>query len=275
MIPLDPNQWESPQETFIAVIRRCEYSDTDHSKTKEGETFTEFFKLPRPAQTWEVAVERLDAVYINKVTREESPMVRYQTLQLERFDDRKKQMVPVTQGDNKNSFVIGKWLAAKVKLQDPTSNVGLVCQFTLEKTHKFGGNHAKNLLYPTKVLGSIGVEGKDDFEYNGDVEGYEFDPDRDGATSLDDAAAAIDSANKSNSASSKAKEKVPALSDADLLKLFVGKSPDDEDAATEIVQEHKASLTTAQKTSLITGSLIEAALEEGKLVVVDEVYALA
>lgn len=305
MPSLDPKTWETPKEEFVGVIRVACYSNTDASKTKDGETFTEFFNLPRPIPTFRLVVQRLDAVYKNKETGETSPLLRFQDLQLERFDERKKVIVPVTQGDNKNTYILTKFAESRVKLvPSPEAVQGAVCRFVREGTHRFGGNMAKNLLYPVKLLGwmdldelkmengtvypaveSLSVEGHMEFEYAGDVEEIEFDPNRDddsgsssggSSTSLDQAAAASNEANKSDKG-----EKAPAgkkassqMSEDEIMALFVGKTVDDEDAATDIISENKSAIPQTMKASLVSGEALEGWLKEGKLVVVDDEYAL-
>lgn len=302
---LDPKNWETPKEEFIGVIRVSRYSDTDQSKTKDGQTFTEFYNLPRAAVTYRLVVQRLDAVYKNKETEERSPMLRFQDLQLERYDERAKQMKFVTQGDNKNTYILGKFPEAKLRISpDPALAEGAVCKFVREGTHKFGGNTAKNLLYPVKVLGwmdldemktengtvypavkSTDVEGHMPYEYVGDVEDFEFDPNRDDAeggsgggsgTSLDQAANEADAANSgAKKTADKPKDKVAQLDEDGVMALFVGKAPDDEDAATDIISENKAAIPSTLKAGLVSGELLEKWTEAGKLVVVDDVFKLA
>src|SRR3990167_8988040 len=100
-IPLDPSKWEVPKVRFIGKLVKCKYATTDDAKDKTGATFTEVRNWPRAGQTWEVQVERMDAVFVNKVTGEKSPVSRYQTIDLERYDERNRTMRPITQGNNK------------------------------------------------------------------------------------------------------------------------------------------------------------------------------
>lgn len=299
MPSLDPSTWETPKEEFIGVIRVSEYSDTDAQKTKEGLTFTEFYGLPRPAMTYRLVVQRLDAVYKNKETGETSPILRFQDLQLERLDNQTKTMKFVTQGDNKNTYILTKFKEAKVSLvPSPDAAVGAVCKFTREGTHKFGGNMAKNLLYPTKVLGwmnldelktengrtypavdGLSAKGHLEFEFNDDVEEIEFDPSRneDGGsdgTSLDQAASEANAANAANKGSKGADKGAKQLTEAEVLALFVGKDPEDEDLATTIIAENKGAIASSMKAKLVSGELVEEWTEAGKLVIVDGEYAL-
>lgn len=270
-IPLDPNQWETPKSRGIAIIKVCRYQTTDDSKTHEGITFTDFFQLPRAAQTWRVELLRLDAVYVNKVTGERLQEVkRYQTLQLERYDNERKVWRTATQGDNKNQYILEKWLKAGIRLVEPELNEGTVIEYELEATHKFGGNIAKNLLYPLKVLARPGQP----YEYRGVVEEFEFDPDRESAASLDQSAAEVEAASASTSTRRNG-QSASKLDEAGIMALLVGIDPENEDAIEGIVREHRAELETAQRTALISGTFVQDAIEGGKLVVVDGVFALA
>lgn len=267
-IPLDPSQWETPKSRGIAIIEVCQYETTDDSKTKEGVTFTDFFQLPRPAQTWHVVLKRLDAVYVNKVTGEKTYEVkRYQTLQLERYDATKKVWRPQTAGDNKNNYIIERWLKAGIRLQDPTLAVGMVIEYEVEMTHKFNGNIAKNLLYPLKVLARPG----ETYDYRGEVEEFEFDPNREDATSLDQAAEEVTSTETSGA---KGKAASTKLDKQAVLALIVGMDPEDGDAIGNMVGEHKAELEGPMRTALVSGVFVEEAVEAGDLVVVEGVYAL-
>jgi hypothetical protein len=308
MPSLDPSTWETPKEEFVGVIRVSRMGTTDDSKTKDGETFTEFFNLPRPATTFRLVVQRLDAVYKNKETEELSPILRFQDLQLERLNERTQKMEAVKQGDNKNTFILGKFPEAKLKLgTNPEQVEGAVCTFVREGTHKFGGNMAKNLLYPKKLLGwmkldelktergqvypavdpfEAGIAGRIEFEYAGDVEEIEFDPARNetdgdggtsGSTSLDQAASNVGSSSDNGKSSKKEEPKKAAsmLDEDGVMALFVGKTVDDEDAATDIIAANKASIPQSMKASLVSGEALEGWLESGKLVIVDETYVLS
>lgn len=264
-IPLDPSKWETPKQRGIGRIVVCRYQTTDDSKTRDGVTFTEFYGYPRPAQTWHVQIERLDGVYVNKVTGEKSPMSRYQTLQLERYDAERKTWRPQTQGDNKNQYIIERWMKAGCRLADPEELEGTVIEYEIEMTHKFNGNIAKNLLYPLKVLARPGQA----YEFRGEVEEFEFDPDREGATSLDQAAEEVSQTQTRQSGGAKAK-----LDEATIVGMLVGVSATDEDAIGEFVGAHKAEIDSPTRTALVSGLFVEKALTDGKLVVVDDAYAL-
>jgi hypothetical protein len=65
------------------------------------------------------------------------------------------------------------------------------------------------------------------------------------------------------------------LDEDGVMALFVGKTVDDEDAATDIIAANKASIPQSMKASLVSGEALEGWLESGKLVIVDETYVLS
>ena len=268
-IPLDPTKWAEPKETFFGKLVICHYETTDDAKDKDGRTFTEVRNWPRPGQVWKVQVQRLDAVFVNKVTGEESPITRYQSIDLERYDERKREMVAVMQGNNKANFVIGKWLEAKVPLApDPSKNQGMIAEWEFLRSKSFGGNIAKNMLYPIKVLA---LPGKD-FEFRGDVERVEFDPARNEGD-LEGIAQAIDN---SNAPTPSAKGSGSGMLDeAGIDALLVGLVADDEDALMKVVGDHKSSIPSEHKKALLGGEYLEKALEAGRFVIVDGAFAKA
>ena len=261
-ISLDPTKWAEPKESLIGRIVKCEYSDTDQAKSRDGETFTEMRGWPRAGQTWVVEVERLDAVYVNSETGEKSPIKRYLSVDLERYDEKATppQMKPVTQGNNKAQFLLGKW-NDKLKLApDPTKNVGAVCEFELLRSKNFGGPQpAKNLLYPLKVLAR--PDQGADFVFHGEVQEISFDPSRNEGESLEDAAASQET--------EKPKAKSEQMDEEAVFNALVGIDPEDEDALTKFVTSNKANIPSAIKTALIAGDFIQAAIEAGSLKVED------
>lgn len=278
LIPLDPTKWAEPKQKFIGRLTRCEYSDTDHAKSREGETFTEMRNWPRAGQTWEVAVERIDAQFVDKNTNQVilgddgsiARPHRYQTIDLERYDERTRAMKPITSGNNKANFVIGKWIEAKVRLNpDPKQNVGMVAEFEVMFSKSFGGGQpAKNLLYPIKVLALAGQP----YEYRGDIENVQIDPESRGGgsgISLDNAADAIENA---NGGVPRAAAKSATLNEAGVLELLVGLAPDAD--FSDFLAAHKGELEGPVRVGLVGGTYVPEMTEAGKLVVVDGVLAL-
>jgi hypothetical protein len=282
LIPLDPTRWAEPKQKFIGRLTRCEYSDTDHAKSREGETFTEMRGWPRAGQTWEVAVERIDAQFVDKNTNEVmknddgsiARPHRYQTIDLERYDERTRAMKPITSGNNKANFVIGEWVKAKVRLNpNPAANVGMIAEFEVMFSKSFGGGQpAKNLLYPVKVLAMPGTP----YEYRGDVENVQIDPESRGGgsgggagISLDNAAEGIEAG--SNGASAP-KAAAKTIGEAAVLELLVGLAPDAD--FSDFLAEHKGELDGPVRVGLVGGTYVPAMMEAGKLVIVDDVLAL-
>lgn len=283
-IPLDPSKWERPTINFIGRLDVCEYSDTDQVKGREdGRTITEQRGWPRAGQTWHQEVTRLDAVLVNKDTGEEVPAKRYQTIDLERYDQRSGQMRAVVQGNNKAAYIIEKWGAAKVGLAQPEANVGMIAEWCVELSHSFGGDTpAKNLLYPVRVLAS--PKDADKYQFRGEVERIEFTP-KGNEQSLEDMAQAVQESPAPASGRGRAASatsngaKAPAFTHTDLLNALVGITVTEEGPAEEevmaIVSANKASLDAATKMGLADNSLIAEAIEKGEMTVVDGKLALA
>lgn len=264
MVPLDPTKWEEPTEHFIGRLTKCRRSTTDEAKSKDGQTFTELRGWPQAGQTLEVEVERLDAVFVNKVTGEKSPVRRFMTLDLQRWNEREHRMVNAMQGQSKASFTLEKWGNAKVTLHpDPAVREGLVAEWELKRSIKIGKQTAKNVLYPVKVLAAPGSP----FDFRGDVEEIEFDPkDDDGAgVSLDDAAETINSAAGANAGNGAGATMSAILDEAGILGLFAGIDPEDESAIMGVIAGHKAAIPATVKTSILSGEYISGAIEAGKL----------
>lgn len=294
VIPLDPTKWAEPINKGIGRITVCRFSDTDQAMGRpgsenEGMTFTEMRGWPRAGATWELNIERLDAVYRNKETGETSPMTRYQTIDLERYNEREHKMVTVMQGNNKAKFIIDKCLAAHMGFGaggiHPEINVGMVVEFETLASKNFGGpNPAKNLLYVTKILAKPGEE----YEYRGEVEAIDFDPNKESNMSLDDAAGGISLPNadapapSSNGSRPKtgatpaAAPKAATLDKAGVLALLAGVAydPDDVDFS-DFVTENKAALDAKTKTALLTGAFVTEALEADELSIVDGALVVA
>ena len=255
-ISLDPTKWVEPKETFIARLAVCQYSDTDQSKTSpaNGEvTFTEYLGLPRPKRQWRVVWERLDAVFVNKDTGERTPVKRYMTIDLERYDEKTRTWSAVPKGNNKAFFTINKWSEKKVLLHPkPEANEGMVMEVEFLRSKMFGGNTAKDIGYPVRVLALPGQA----FEYRGEVEEIEFDPSKhadSGAgagVSLDDAAAA-----QGGSAGTSGGGKSSTWSEDEVKAALeeAGVDGTDEEAVGAFVKANKAKLQAAVKVSLIGG----------------------
>lgn len=265
MIVLDPTKWEEPKETFVARLVECKYSDTDQSKTKEDQTFTEFLALPRPKRQWRIKWERLDAQYVEKESREKSPIFKYTTIDLERYNPETRVWSAMPKGNNKSWFTLNKWAEKHIVLHpDPTKNEGMVCEVEFLRTKMFGGgNAAKDISYPLKVLALPGKA----YEYTGDVLEIEYDANRDGGSgsgggsgvSLDDVAKDVGAGGAGGKAAGSG-GKADQFSDEDLRGELdaAGVDGSDEDKVGEFVKVHKAKLSSGQKSALITGDFFTA-----------------
>lgn len=252
---LDPAKWVEPQESFIGRILECKKSDTDQSKTRDDITFTEFLKLPRPKRQWRVVVERLDAVFKNSQTGELSPIKRYMTIDLERYDDQKRVWYAVSKGNNKAYFTLDMWAKQRIVLEpDPAKCEGMVCDFTYLRSKMFGGGTpAKDILYPNKVLA---LPGKD-FAFQGDVEEIEFTPKEEG-TSLDQMASDMSSSSSSGSGGGPAPASDMLTEDKVRVMLTEANiDGSDEDAVNAFVAANKAALPGAIKVALVGGDFFK------------------
>lgn len=284
IIPLDPTKWAEPITKGIGRIIKCRFATTDDAMGRpgsenEGMTFTEMRGWPRAGRTWELDILRLDAVWKNKDTSEITEMHRFQTVDLERFNEREHKMMPVLNGNNKAKYIVDKCVAAHMRLSpDPTVMEGAVVEYEVLASKNFGGpNPAKNLLYITRILAKAGEE----YEYRGDVDEVEFDPNREGGSgsgmSLDDAASAISSGGAKSNGKSASKAASSVLDKAGVFALMVGMSYDETEGGdfSDLVADHKGDFDAATKTGLLTGAFASDAIENGELVVVDGVLAIA
>lgn len=258
MIPLDPTKWVEPEEKFIGRIVECQYTDTDQSKTKEGVTFTEYQNLPRAKRQWKVVVELFDRVYKSSVDGALSPVRRYMTIDLERYDEKKREWVPMAKGNNKAYFTIEKWTAKKLLLHpDPKKWEGAVCEFIYYRSKMFGGgNAAKDIIVPDRLLAMPGVE----YEYRGEVTEIEYTPkDDDSVGSLDDSAMAMAAGSAGAGAASKPAAEMLSEDDirSKLAELGVTETPaedsDEAAALAKFLKDNKASIPASVKTALVTG----------------------
>lgn len=254
VIPLDPTKWVEPVEKVIAKLVECRYTDTDQSKTSDqygNVTFTEYLHLPRPKRQWKVVIELLDRVYVNKLTGEKSPVRRYMTIDLERYDDQKQVWTAMPKGNNKSFFTLSKWADKRIVLHpDPAVNEGMVAEFEYLRSKMFGGTTAaKDIIYPIQVLALPGKP----YEYRGEVLEIEFTPkdDADSQSSLDDmAGAAMQGAQTSGPATMLDKDQVIQMLAAEGI---TDGSDENSVAINEFVKNHKAELPAALKTGLVTG----------------------
>jgi len=258
MIPLDPTKWVEPEERVIAKIVECRYTDTDQAKTKEGVTFTDYQNLPRPKRQWKVVIEMYDRVYKSSVDGAISPVKRYMTIDLERYDEKKREWVPMAKGNNKAFFTIEKWSAKKLLLHpDPTKWEGAVCEFVYLRSKMFGGgNAAKDILYPERLLAMPGQE----YEYRGEVTEIEYTPkDDDSVGSLEDSATAM-AAGSGGTGAAKAPA-VDMLSAEDikaaLAELGVTEQPEEDSDGAKVIarymKDNKAAIPGTIKVALVNG----------------------
>lgn len=264
---MDMSQWAEPKETFIGRLVKCDFSDTDQAKNRDGLTFTELRNIPRAIKTWVTEVERLDAVFVNKDTGEKSPVKRFMSVDLERFDDRDKKFHPVTQGNGKAAFLAERWNKVIKLGSNPSVFEGAIFEFELLRSKSFGGPQpAKNLMYPLRQLANVARAAS--YQYHGDVMEIEFTPKGD-EQSLEDAAEAVQ-------AQAQQTRGQPTLGEDEVLKLVAeaGLDPENDDALTAFVTAHKAALPSSVKQGIVTGEWVPAQLEAGKLVVVEGVLAL-
>lgn len=258
-IPLDPTKWEIPTQRFFGRINVCRKVTTDDIKDKEGNTFTELRQWPSPGKVFQVEIERHDAVY-QLPDGTTAPVKRYLSLDLHRFNEREHKVVPVAPGDNKVTFTLTKWIAAKIQLEPtPEKNEGLDCEFEFIPTKMFRGNAAKNILYPIKVMPK-------GWTYEGEVEVFQV------KEQIQDLAEDSGTPATDISVSSNGHGPTQEMTEADLIALFDGLKADDEDAMVELMAANKGRLSTAQRLEIMGGDVTKRFIDDGKLAVVDGVY---
>ena len=238
-VVLDADQWEDPTVEFFGTITKCEFRTSDDAKAKDGRTFTEIRELPRAIRTWHVEVERMDAVY-DLPDGESAPVTVYMTIDLERLVQGKLVPLTMSRGDNKPTYTVGKWKDnGFLPGRDPGSLVGRKAQFKLERTHKFSGMMAKDILYPIKAL----PEG---FTYDGDISRFTV---KERPGSLEQSAAEVEGT---------------AAEAAEFdIKVLVGLPVEPGPEVFAFVKDHD--LPDDVKTGLVTGEYQANLIEEGKM----------
>ena len=238
-VVLDADQWEDPTVEFFGTITKCEFRTSDDAKAKDGRTFTEIRDLPRAIRTWHVEVERMDAVY-DLPDGESAPVTVYMTIDLERLVNGKLVPLTMSRGDNKPTYTVGKWKDnGFLPGRDPGSLVGRKAQFKLERTHKFSGMMAKDILYPIKAL----PEG---FVFDGEVSRFTV---KERPGSLEQSAAEV--------------EGTAASAEFDISTL-AGLPIEPGSEVYEFVKDH-TDLPDDVKSGLVTGELQAALIEDGKM----------
>ena len=238
IVPLDTSKWEEPVTDFFGVVTKSEYRTTDDAKGQDGRTFTESRGLPRPGRTWHVEIQRLDAIY-DLADGTTAPVTVYMTVDLERLSNGR--MISVPFGDNKPTFTVDKWNESGLRLAPaPGAVIGKKAQFRLERTHKFGGMTAKDIVYPTKLL-------PDGYQYTSEVTRFQVKE----KTSLEQAAEAVEASTG------------PA--EVDVPSLLVGTENTDE-GIQAFVKAHP-DLPGDVKVALLTEGLADQYISDGALVV--------
>jgi len=238
-VVLDADQWEDPTVEFFGTITKCEFRTSDDAKAKDGRTFTEIRGYPRAVRTWHVEVERMDAVY-DLPDGESAPVTVYMTIDLERLVNQRLVPLTMSRGDNKPTYTVGKWKDnGFLPGRDPESLVGRKAQFKLERTHKFSGMMAKDILYPIKAL----PEG---FVFDGEVSRFTV---KERPGSLEQSAAEV--------------EGTEAATEFDIGTL-VGLPVEPGPEVYEFVKDY-TDLPDDVKAGLVTGELQAALIEDGKM----------
>lgn len=238
-ISLDPGQWEEAFEDFPGRIEVVEHR-------LSASEYNEAAHFPRPIQQFHIVVERLDAVYA-LADGTEAPVKVYGGCDLEK-KNRSGDIVPVAPGENKATFMLGKYAEAKVRLstnpEELTKLTGVICMWRRYRTKTMGGMQAKNVLHPLQVLAV-------DYKFAGEVQRFAVSAQQ-GGESLEEAAGAT-----GDHASRK-----------ELAEALVG-TPADSFDADLLTSEPFRRASGADKTALVKGEFGSAAVTDGLLKVED------
>lgn len=147
-ITIDPATWVEPKETFPGKVTESTY----RLASEEYKAATEF----RPAITdalpqWSVRVERLDLI-ARRPDGSQSPWVYYGGIDLKRWSNREKRIVPVNSRFPKEWFTISAWKAIFGTIHPPEQLVGKFAMFDWYETKSFGSVLAKRVLVPSLLL---------------------------------------------------------------------------------------------------------------------------
>ena len=246
---IHPDTWIAPSETFPGEIVESYYRDANDGY-KAANTF-------RPAQEriaqWYIRVKRLDAVVDMPDGSQKDAMARFWSIDLEKYDQRKKTMVPVGPQFRKEYEIITEFNKVFDAGHDVESLVGKKAMFEFWPKKKMAsGRVADNVLIPTSVL-------EPTYTFDGEVQHFEGRDDYDddtstNATSGDNLAGAINSAE----------------ADQALAKWYVGQTVEQaqsqvQNMPTELINDHAGDVASGSAAARLISSGLLAQTSDGIL----------
>jgi len=167
---VDPSTWLTTSEKFPGVIVESYYRDANEAY-KEANTFRP--KVDRIAQ-WYIRVQRMDAIVDMPDGSQHPAMVRFWSVDLEKYDERKKAMIPIGPQFKKEYEIITEFNEKFDVGHDVEALVGRKAMFEFWPKKKMSsGRIADNVLLPLEVL-------NDDYVFTGEIrhfEGRNYDDD--------------------------------------------------------------------------------------------------
>ena len=147
-ITIDPATWQEPKETFPGEIVESTY----RLAPPEYRAATEF----RPAieeniPQWDLRVKRLDAIGV-RPDGEQVELIRYGGIDLKKWSNAEKAVVPVSSRFPKEHNIIAEWKRVFGTLEPPERLRGVKAMFDYYETKSYGRVLAKRVLLPVAIL---------------------------------------------------------------------------------------------------------------------------
>jgi len=175
-VSIDPASWEDPKETFPGVVEVSEKRWAS-DKYKESKTFWEGFDPATPIPQWDLRVRRLDAVLVLP-DGTQAPAVRYGTIDLKKWSNRDRKLVPLSSAYKKEWLIVNEWKRIFGKVEPPEVIVGKIAMFDFFRSKALPGSSmpATNVLLPVTVL-------PPDYTFDGEVRLFQVRERADDSTS--------------------------------------------------------------------------------------------
>ena len=157
---IDSRGWAEPKETFpgtviVSTKRECDpkYMEPNQFRT---------VPLPRPVWQWHLEVERLDARY-QLPDGSQAPVIIYGGFDLERWNDRTRQIEPINTRSNKEALISDAWVNIFGSVEPAESLTGKIAMFDYYQSKRIGRNIARRILLPVGAL-------EPTYEFTGEVQ---------------------------------------------------------------------------------------------------------
>jgi hypothetical protein len=256
-VSLDTSDWVDPSIKFPGEIVTSEFREgsDEYREAYCRVRNIDLSELTEPIPQWQIEVKRLDAIAVNPDGSEE-PSIFYATIDLKKWSNETKSLVPLSSRNQKEHFIVSRWTEVFMQLQPPSRLVGLKGNFEFWPTKAFGSFVSKRVLVPTGAL-------DESFQFTGEVRRIPRRPREDeGSAGTTDAAATAAPSNGAVLAPSAA-----------VLAAIAGLAEDADQAAllqAIPAKELDAPIVEAVTSGSFISSLIESGtvkVEDGKIVV--------